>query len=179
MNFTLTWNLIDLLWHEIPCLRQSLGCVGRRAKSAIRRLTEILKSGRYYAKTLQSPLRYKAFIVSVAFDAFQAMQTAQGIIDCLFFDNMKAGDVAQFFEPCRNFNSCISDSPCDLGIFQFHHRHSVKIYPKLFITIRHTFTAGVSASHDPGSGLAGVLTLALVFLELEVEIPLRVRDSLH
>jgi hypothetical protein len=36
-----------------------------------------------------------------------------------------------------------------------------------------------SLSHDPGSGLAGVLTLALVFLELEVEIPLRVRDSLH
>jgi hypothetical protein len=71
---------------------------------------------------------------------FQAMKTAQGIIDRLFFDRMKARDVAQSFEPCRNFNSCISNSPCDLGILQFHHRHSVKIYPKLFITIRHAIT---------------------------------------
>jgi hypothetical protein len=88
--------------------------------------------------TLQGPLRYTAFSVSVVlFSVFQAMKTAQGSIDRLFFDRMKARDVAQSFEPCRNFNSCISNSPCDLGILQFHHRHSVKIYPKLFITIRH------------------------------------------
>jgi hypothetical protein len=72
------------------------------------------------------------------------MQTAQGIIDRLSFDSMKARDVAQFFEPCRNFNSCISDSACDPGIFQLHHRHSVKIYPRLFIRIRHTFTVPTS-----------------------------------
>jgi hypothetical protein len=60
------------------------------------------------------------------------------IIDRLRFDGVKAGDVAQFFEPCRNLNSRISDSPCDLGILQFHHSHSVKVYPKLFITISHT-----------------------------------------
>ena len=103
-------------------------------------LIEVLKSRLYHAKTLQSLLRYLAFIVSVAlFGAFQAAQTAQGIIDRLRFDGVKAGDVAQFFEPCRNFNSCISDSPCELCILQFHHRHSVKVYPKLFIRIRHTF----------------------------------------
>jgi hypothetical protein len=104
-------------------------------------LIEILKSGRYHAKTLQSPFRYTAFSVSVLlFGAFQAAQTAQGIINRLFFDNMKARDIVQFFEPCRNFTSRIPGSPRDLGIFQFHHRHSVKIYPKLFITITHTFT---------------------------------------
>jgi hypothetical protein len=103
-------------------------------------LIEALKSRSYHAKTSQGPLRYLAFVVSVAlFGAFQAAQTAQGLIDRLRFDGVKAGDVAQFFEPCRNFNSCISDSPCDLGILQFHHRHSVKVYPKLFIRIRHTF----------------------------------------
>ena len=101
----------------------------------------MLKSGRYHAKTLQSLLRYTAFIVSVAlFGAFQAKQAAQGIIERLVFDWMKARDVAQFFEACRNLNSRISDSPCDLGILQFHHRHSVEVYPKLFILIRHTFS---------------------------------------
>jgi hypothetical protein len=61
---------------------------------------------------LQSPLGYTAFFVSVGlFGTFQAMQTAQGIIDGLFFDTVKARDLAQFFESCRNFNSCISDSP--------------------------------------------------------------------
>jgi hypothetical protein len=96
-------------------------------------LMEVAKSSRYHAKHLQSPLRHLAFIVSVAlFRAFQAAQTAQGIIDRLRFAGVKAGDVAQFFEPCRNFNLCISDSPRDLGILQFHHRHSVKVYPKLF-----------------------------------------------
>jgi hypothetical protein len=104
-------------------------------------LIEVLKSRRYHAKTFQSPLRNPAVIVSVAlFGTFQAVQAAQGIIDRLRFDGVKAGDVAQFFEPCRNFNSCISNSSCDPGILQFHHRHSVKIYPKLFIRIRHTFT---------------------------------------
>ncbi len=48
------------------------------SQSGIERfLIEILKSGRYHAKTLQSPLRYPAFIVGVAlFGAFQATQTA-------------------------------------------------------------------------------------------------------
>jgi hypothetical protein len=108
-------------------------------------LIEVVKSGFYHAKTSQSPLRYLAFIVSVAlFGAFQAAQTAQSIIDRLRFAGVKAGDVAQLFKPCRNFNSCISDSPCELCILQFHHRHSVKVYPKLFIRIRHTF-AGPTA----------------------------------
>ena len=116
--------------------------MGQRRQSGYRKISNRdSQIWRYHAKTLQDPLRYLAFVVSVAlFGAFQVVQTAQGIIDRLRFDGVKAGDVAQFFEPCRNFNSCISDSPCDLGIFQFHHRHSVKIYPKLFITITHTYT---------------------------------------
>ena len=36
-----------------------------------------------------------------------------------------------------------------------------------------------SLSHYPGSGLAGVLALALVLPELEVEIPLRIFDPFH
>ena len=110
-------------------------------QSGIRKLLfEILKPGPYHSKTLQSLLRDTAFMVSVAlFGAFQAMQSTHGIIDRLFFDGMKARDLAQFGEACRNFNSRISDSPCDLGILQFHHRHSVKVYPKLFIRISHTF----------------------------------------
>ena len=40
-------------------------------------LIEVVKPSRYHAKTLQSPLRYLAFIVSVAlFGAFQAAQAA-------------------------------------------------------------------------------------------------------
>ena len=42
-----------------------------------------------------------------------------------------------------------------------------------------SFEFGWWCSLNPGGGLAGVLALALVFLELEVEIPLSVRDSLH
>jgi hypothetical protein len=101
---------------------------------------ETLKSGRYHSKTLQSLLGYTAFIVTVAlFDAFQVTQSAQGIIERLFLDGMEARDLAHFFEARRNFNSRIPDSPCDLGILQFHHSHSVKVYPKLFIRISHTF----------------------------------------
>jgi hypothetical protein len=49
------------------------------------RQLEVAKSSRYL-EDLQRPLRYPAFIVSVALlGAFQAAQTAQGIIDRLRF----------------------------------------------------------------------------------------------
>ena len=124
--------------------RRRSNLLNNAAQSGIGKLLfEILKPGRYHSKTLQSLLRDTAFMVSVAlFDAFQATQSAQGIIDRLFLDGMEARDLAQFFEARRNFNSRISDSPCDLGILQFHHRHSVEVYPKLFILIRHTLFSG-------------------------------------
>jgi hypothetical protein len=112
------------------------------AQSGIGKLLfEILKPGLYHSKTLQSLLRYTAFIVIVIvalFDACKATQSAQGIIERLFFDGIETRDLAQFLEACRNFNSRISDSPCDLGILQFHHRHSVEVYPKLLILITHS-----------------------------------------